>query len=97
MPSNQFEVVRNGDDRRGAVRLVGEPADPVEGDHAVDVILGKIGADVRDADAGTVVATATFEDGMFVDWSRAESETTPTNLTAFADGGRNVIVDGGGR
>jgi len=90
-----FEIVRNGDDMTGAVRLVGDPADPVEGDHAVDVVLGEMGADIRDADAGTVVARVTFEDGMFVEWSRAESDTTPTRLTAFADGGRDLSSSGG--
>jgi len=90
-----FEIVRNGDDMTGAVRLVGDPADPVEGDHAVDVVLGEMGADIRDADPGTVVARVTFEDGMFVEWSRAESDTTPTSLTAFADGGRHLSSSGG--
>jgi hypothetical protein len=92
----KFEIVRNGDDMAGAVRLVGDPADPVEGDHAVDVVLGEMGADIRDADPGTVVARVTFEDGMFVEWSHAESDTTPTSLAAFADGGRDLSSSGGG-
>lgn len=90
-----YEVVRTPPDERAAIRLVGSPAGTREGDHALDTICRAMGAEIRAAEPGDVIATATFEYGMFQDWSAADASTTPTALTDFGDGEQARVSSGG--
>lgn len=67
--TTEHSVIRNREERAGLIRVVAAHADDPKVRAARTTVLRHLERHITDAEPGEIIATVTFEDGNFVDWT----------------------------